>query len=254
MVEPNEPLGMESLKDLVARERQRIETILSGPSWTCPQCGVPYHFPEGREPRCWTCDQATAALAERMERLRIPPRFASLEIEAPELRRWIAGVVDGTETDGILLSGSTGVHKSGNAFAGLVMAIEAGYAKTVLWANVGDLFDGASFDEQRARMHALSTCGLALLDDLGASVDSERLATGACRILDARWRQQLPTIVTTNLDPHGTGPGSVTRALGDRVASRLSSYLLVRMVGEDDRKRATLSSEVAPAPRERPGA
>lgn len=83
-------------------------------------------------------------------------------------------------------------------------------------------------------IYSLSNTALLVLDDLGSEKPSEWTVTTLYSIIDARYRQMLPTIITTNLTLD-----QIAAQLHERIASRLSSGTVVQLTGSDYRgKRA----------------
>lgn len=69
-----------------------------------------------------------------------------------------------------------------------------------------------------------------VLDDLGATKNSDYLPDIVYIIIDERLRQNKPTIVTSNLDLE-----KIAEIIDDRLASRLASFEIRVMKGEDRR-------------------
>lgn len=70
---------------------------------------------------------------------------------------------------------------------------------------------------------------LLLLDDLGKEQPSPWVTAQVYRLLNARWRASLPTIVTTNAH----APEDLAATVGGAVASRLRDFLWVPVGGTD---------------------
>lgn len=78
----------------------------------------------------------------------------------------------------------------------------------------------------------LSTCPLLILDDLGAAKQSEWTEEITYRLINRRYTDLLPTLLTTNL------PTAALRdAVGDRVASRLAEMTTTVVLTGADRRR-----------------
>jgi DNA replication protein DnaC len=71
-----------------------------------------------------------------------------------------------------------------------------------------------------------------LLDDLGVEKASEFAIQSLYVLIDRRYREQQPTIITTNL----TLP-AIEKHLGSRIASRLSTFQIVKFEAKDYRRR-----------------
>jgi len=134
----------------------------------------------------------------------------------------------------LLLVGGTGSGKTFQAY-GAVRALGrsgAGLSWTVTTA--ADLYaalrprprvDSEDEFERFARV------GLLVLDDLGAAKGTEWNEEVNYRLINYRYEQQLPTIITTNV-----ASGKLPAALGDRVFSRLVEMARrVQIAGSDRR-------------------
>jgi DNA replication protein DnaC len=72
-----------------------------------------------------------------------------------------------------------------------------------------------------------------VLDDLGAEKPSEWTCEKLLELVDERYVQARPTIVTSNLPPN-----KLSTHVGERVASRLAEMCTVVPVVGQDRRRA----------------
>ena len=139
----------------------------------------------------------------------------------------------------IWLSGTDGAGKTHLAVAAAVARQEAG--DEVFWASVADLLDHlrATFAPDSPITHddllwRIKTVNLLVLDDMGAERTSDFAEEKLFQILDYRYAEQLPTIITTaSLD--------VTARKRPRIFSRLSDVMVVTklpVVGPDYRQGA----------------
>jgi len=76
----------------------------------------------------------------------------------------------------------------------------------------------------------LSTVPILILDDLGAEKPSEWAVSTLYSIIDERYREERPTIVTSNLSL-----SQIASQLHERIASRLSAGKIVKLTGPDHR-------------------
>ena len=118
-----------------------------------------------------------------------------------------------------ILQGTYGVGKTHLAYA--VAAHRARIGKPVYISNVPDLldalrrgFDDDSYDE---RLTTLKTVDLLVLDDLGTENATPFAVEKLYQVIDARYRETLPMIVTTNrlLQEDRTVPGRIVSRLLD---------------------------------------
>lgn len=140
---------------------------------------------------------------------------------------------------GIILMGAVGCGKTHLGCAVLNCALEDGY-HAAYW-NVPqqlELLMPGNADEID-QMHILDKAIIAhvlLLDDLGAEKSSEWTRKELMVILDERYRNNKPTIVTSNLM---LTDGELRKTCGDRAYSRLCSdhYQAVALTAEDYRRK-----------------
>ncbi len=79
----------------------------------------------------------------------------------------------------------------------------------------------------------LANRGLLIIDDLGAEKTSEWVTETLFKIVNKRYEEMLPTIVTSNLDL-----GELADRVGDRIPSRLAEMCeIIKLEGEDRRLR-----------------
>lgn len=77
----------------------------------------------------------------------------------------------------------------------------------------------------------LDNRGVLIIDDLGAEKASDWVTETLHKIVDKRYREVLPTIITSNFDL-----GELAGRVGDRIPSRLAEMCdLIRLEGEDRR-------------------
>lgn len=94
-------------------------------------------------------------------------------------------------------------------------------------------FDGAG-EQAQAYADRIAAEPVLCLDDFGKAQDTDWARAQMHRLLDARYRAQLVTVVTTNL----TSPGAVAQACGGSVASRLLEADWLYVGGDDMRGQA----------------
>lgn len=177
---------------------------------------------------------------------RIPPRYRGATADHPQVQAWVREVAAraaapsrgarrqvGTGPS-LLLAGPTGTGKTHQAYGAIRSLIAVG----VRWHAVteADLYAGLRLrlgaDAER-ELTALARCPVLLLDDLGAAKGSEWTEEIAYRLVNRRYNDMLPTLITTNL-----AIADLREAVGDRVASRLAEMTeRVVLTGADRRRR-----------------
>ena len=174
-----------------------------------------------------------------------PPRFrAPVELPAA-VAAWVER---GTEAQGLYLAGQVGTGKTHVAWAAVVawcvktMTIPRGVpgesawgrtAPNVIFTRMTDLLDDLRpGDDSRQRIRDCQNAALLVIDDLGAEKASEWTQERFYSVIDHRYANCLPLIVTGNLPP-----SKLADQTGDRAASRLAEMCtVVPMTGADRRR------------------
>lgn len=238
------------------RLRARLTSWRSDPAYGgCPECGelcdlsaagvaIPHRHGDDGKP-------ADDTEEEFVKRCHIPHRYATCRLEnwrpAPDrddprkgLVAWVKGWPAQRPGEQlrlnnplVVLTGNHGTGKTHLSIGVMFAAYRFHKLRSRFWpvVNLLDRYK-ATFDEDRATESAdsidaeMARTPLLVLDDLGANKSSEWAEERLFRLIDERYREQLPLVVTTNLTP---------RELPARVASRLASGLVVRFEGKDQR-------------------
>lgn len=109
-------------------------------------------------------------------------------------------------------------------------------APNVIFARLTDLLDDLRpGDAAVLTIRDCQRAGLLVIDDIGAEKPSEWTQERVYSVIDHRYAQCLPLIVTSNLPPK-----ELAAQIGDRAASRLAEMCkVVAMTGTDRRKSAS---------------
>lgn len=175
-------------------------------------------------------------LRGRVERV-IPPLFRKARLCTLN-QRLRSLVLAKPYRQGLVLWGGVGVGKSHTGTAVIRPYIAAGANvkrltfKDLLTALQGT-FDGSG-TQQRVYQPLLDAHVL-LLEDVATGKQSEFAAEALWYVIDTRLEQCRPTIITTNLSPE-----ALEQAFGQRISSRLQTFLIVKLGGTDKRKQGTL--------------
>lgn len=164
----------------------------------------------------------------------LPPRYqqARLTDFSTGVRECVTRWIE-NPGDGLLLSGTTGSGKTHLAAALLRELIKRGQKCT--FRRIANLYQDLreSFRLNTSEAEILSpylASPLIVLDDLGSGALSDMERRAALQIIDVRLNSLRPTIITTNLDLE-----EISAKIDDRVASRLGTYVNVRLAGADRR-------------------
>jgi DNA replication protein DnaC len=179
----------------------------------------------------WFRDRAVAAHERR-----VPPLFASARATVPDVTAWADAFATGTlgRHHSLLLLGLTGTGKTHQAYGALRRIAESGirYA-TWCGGTVPQLLAELrpSGGDPDAAFERLATAPVLLLDDIGSEKSSPWTEEIGLRLIDTRYSQRRPIIVTGN----GSW-ADLSTTIGDRLSSRLVEMCnLVEFKGADRR-------------------
>lgn len=140
------------------------------------------------------------------------------------------------ERPNLLLFGPVGVGKTHAAVATVRVLHERG--ATVAFWPVTSLLEATSPGGQdpAGAMASAVEAEVLILDDLGAERDTEWAAERVYEVVNRRWLDAVPTVVTSN----APGPDGLQEAVGERVWSRLQhEAVALRLTGADHRRNRT---------------
>lgn len=177
---------------------------------------------------------------------RIPVRYRNALAENPTIAAWVRDIAtSGTPGPGgapgiahgrsLLIVGTTGTGKTDQAYGAVRSLLAAGVRLRWRAITAADLYaelrPRPDHDGER-ELRDLSRCPLLILDDLGAAKTSEWTEEITMRLINYRYNEMLPTLITTNL-----GVAELRERIGDRVASRLSQMTDKVILNGPDRRR-----------------
>ncbi|MGP3948496.1 ATP-binding protein [Streptomyces sp. 7N604] len=178
---------------------------------------------------------------------RIPARYSNAVADHPAVAGWVhevaqagrpgpggaSGIAQGRS---LLIVGTTGTGKTHQAYGAVRSLITAGVRLRWKATTAADLYaelrPRPGHDGERELMD-LARCPLLIIDDLGAAKNSEWTEEITMRLINRRYNEMLPTLVTTNL-----GMADLRQHIGDRVASRLTEMTDKVILDGPDRRRA----------------
>lgn len=153
--------------------------------------------------------------------------FANDDLSNPQLTKAMQSYVEHfadfrKEGKGLLLYGSVGTGKTYAACCVANALIDRGYPVLVTnFARLVNTLQGM-FEGKQQYIDSLNHFSLLVIDDLGAERDNEYMQEQVWNIIDARYRAQLPMIITSNLS------GAELKAPADISKARVYSRLLER--------------------------
>ncbi len=243
---------METIEAAVLRIADKARAMTSSSSMSepkpkCPKCGDMGCIETSgglRECECRIQAREQARLDRLFTSAHIPARYRGKTLENFEAKYQANAhkiAVDYAkgwpkkDGESLFFVGPVGTGKSHLARAILVEMIQrhkiSGLAVTV--PNLmDDLRPGADEDKREEKLHTLKTIPLLVLDDLGAQKNTEWVTERIFVIINARYDELLPTIITSNiyLEDLRRIPG------WDRIVDRIAEMARrVRMAGENYR-------------------
>lgn len=161
----------------------------------------------------------------------MPAAFAGAHVELPEIAAWCDGLRAG-RPDALLLLGGVGAGKTWAAWGVWPHLITEGWVGQ--WRAVTEqaYLDALLPGGDRTLADKALCADLLLLDDVGAGAVSDWSRSRLLGLLDGRWSQSLPTIVTSNLPQP-----KLALHLGERATSRLGHHLTAVTLTGPDRRR-----------------
>jgi DNA replication protein DnaC len=168
----------------------------------------------------------------------IPARYQKAKYE--EVPEKIKNLFEAMKTSrkGIYLHGAVGTGKTHLVFglysaAGEVLGVKTMFRNTSeLLRSIRLDFDRNGSDKERAEEAVMDFKGLLFLDDLGAEKMTEWVAETFYLIVNRRYNEMLPTVITSNLPV-----AELAERIGDRTVSRIVEMCdVVEISGKDDRR------------------
>jgi DNA replication protein DnaC len=187
--------------------------------------------------------------AERISRM--PARYRDATADLPEVVEWVRELVRIGAADrpmvpsvgtgpSLLLLGPTGSGKTYQAYGALRALSESGASCHWQASTAADIYarmrprhkvDAEEEFERYANAVVL------VIDDLGAAKSSEWTEEVNYRLINHRYENELPTLITSNVPSR-----ELSTALGDRVSSRLVEMAKRVVIQGPDRRRAMRES------------
>ncbi len=171
------------------------------------------------------------SLRQHMSRW-IPPLYRRAHIRqlSMNLRQRLLAT---PKEQGILLWGSAGVGKTHAAMALIRWHITRGeavqrYTHAELILRLRSCF--YSGRNEHETIASLTNVPVLVIDDLSAGMQSDYSTMTLLHIIDRRIELCKRTIITTNLSPE-----NIEQIYGERMGSRLKTYLTIRLGGKDKR-------------------
>lgn len=238
MSEPQRLGGEEVMRRMrVILEARGLGDIEPGPVDQTPDPDEPGH-PEYHHRR-------RVEVALKRWQTAAPFRYQDATATHPEITAWADRAAADPRTAGdLLITGTFGTGKTHQAYGALRRIAESGPDRFEMIAITapdmyGLLRPGGSDRGAEYELKRLCTIPLLLLDDLGTEKISEWTEEATYRLLNERYNECRPLIITSNLPTQSKNGEDLQDKLGGRIVSRLSQMTtFVEMVGPDRRRGA----------------
>jgi DNA replication protein DnaC len=177
----------------------------------------------------------------------VPYRYSEATVTHPDVIAWANRAAQDHRKAGMLvLTGRIGTGKTHQAYGALRRIAQAGPRRFEMIATTapdlyGRLRPGGSEKGAEFELKRLGSIQHLLIDDLGTEKLSDFTEEATYRIVNERYNECLPLIVTTNLPVRAATAGDpdLVSRLGDRLASRLAETArIVTFTGNDRRRGA----------------
>lgn len=216
------PLGVPSIFGMFECKihGQGPSVMPSGGCMECMQHAKPEQLPEETEDRARIL---RARITRRLGVLSVPPRY-----EGARFAGWVGDtdaqaaalqamreVAVGANRLGLICTGGVGTGKTWLAYALATEYIKAdlGSAQVVRSKRVVDQWMDAAHGRKSAVVDGYARVGLLVLDDVGASFNTSHELVVLEELVQERYDQRRPTVMTTNLEAGALEPIIGGRAL-----------------------------------------
>lgn len=196
---------------------------------------------EARRRAALAAKEEAARREKALSRAGVPRRYWAAEADRPEFAEYIASFA-GNGGAGLYIHGGVGAGKTHAASAMARLFAEAGY--DVAFTTAKGMLERvkATFDEggTEAAVARYAKCDVLVLDDLGKEDATEWSVGTVFSVLDARYEDMRPTIVTSNYAPGALADRLARRGervTAEAIASRISQTCRTVYLGGRDRRR-----------------
>ncbi|MFJ8107965.1 ATP-binding protein [Streptomyces sp. NPDC096132] len=201
----------------------------------------------GIDPAVQLTDPVEPIPALQAAQARIPARYQAAVADHPAVTGWVRAIAEAgrpgpegapgiAQGRSLLIVGTTGTGKTHQAYGAIRSLLLAGVRLRWKATTAADLYaelrPRPGHDGERELMD-LARCPLLIIDDLGAAKNSEWTEEITMRLINRRYNEMLPTLITTNL-----GMVDLRQHIGDRVASRLTEMSDKVILDGPDRRRS----------------
>jgi len=230
------PLASEAVMQRMQQmlEARGLGHITAGPIDDTPTPDEPGHPEYHRRQR--------ATIAVKRWKTATPYRYQEAQAAHPLITAWADRAIADPRTAGILLlTGPFGTGKTHQAYGALRRIAEAGPDRFELIAlTAPDMYalirPGGSERGAEYEVKRLMRIPLLLIDDLGTEKISEFTEEATYRILNERYNECRPLIITSNLPVANPNGPDLKDQLGQRITSRLAQTTTVVPLGGNDRR------------------
>jgi DNA replication protein DnaC len=165
-----------------------------------------------------------------------PQRLRAAGDLHPKVAGWVREFLNGyinsdqRPAGNLFLGGPVGCGKTWNVWEAIETAVKAGFDGSWMFAASADWQDIVAPPVDRERLHRMRAVDLLILDDFGSGRVNEWQRECLLGVVDERWSNARPIIVTFNAE-------SLRDMVGERIASRLAHGATSVAFDGDDRRR-----------------
>jgi DNA replication protein DnaC len=195
--------------------------------------------PDGDRPTPEQAAAANRAQALGWHSAHTPPLFVPARAIHPTVLEWARRYVTDRlgHRHSLLLLGGVGAGKTHQAFGALHAIADSGHPPVTWYATTATelyaLMRPGGSEDSEGEFCRLAKADLLLLDDLGASKDSGFVEDVTLRLIDYRYVNKLPMIITSNVKQH-----DLRSKIGDRTSSRFAEICVAVEMTDEDHRRA----------------
>lgn len=230
------PLASEAVMQRMQQmlEARGLGHVTAGPIDDAPTPDEPGHPEYHRRQR--------VGIAVNRWKTATPYRYQDATANHPQVTAWADRAVADPRTAGILfLTGPFGTGKTHQAYGALRRIAEAGPDRFELVAlTAPDMYalmrPNGSEKGPEHEVKRLMRIPLLLVDDLGTEKISEFTEEATYRLLNERYNECRPLIITSNLPVANPNGPDLKDQLGARITSRLAQTTTVVAIGGNDRR------------------
>ena len=198
---------------------------------TCEFCNKIIEDGEYCSPKCETFKLRREKMPEYLKSCGVNKLF--LNVSYDNIESSIKNKIEKFQDNILFITGKPGVGKTHTAIS-IIVKKATEDIRVSRFVNLSslmiDIRQAIKDDEERYILQKYKKNVILILDDIGAEKISDYAASIMYHIIDYRYSQLLPTVITSNYNLD-----ELSRLYNDRLTSRIASGIVIRMNGNDRR-------------------